>query len=172
MRRCLIDSRRGYDILSHVKRPSEAKQFENERQKFVTYLKDRGLRLTSGRERVLTAVLETHGHFSCEDLVKQFKDRPGNVSRATIYRTITELMEAQVIRQTAFGKKHNNYEHVYDEKPHHHAYCIRSGKFFELPDLGEEEKYLPILAKMGFEVLGHELHFYGISKECREKEGG
>ncbi len=151
-----------------MKRPSEKKQFANERQKFVTYLKDRGLRLTSGRQLVLTAVLETHGHFSCEDLVKQFKDRKGNVSRATIYRTITELMEAQVIRQTAFGKKHNNYEHVYDEKPHHHAYCIRSGKFFELPDLGEEEKYLPILKKMGFEVLGHEVHFYGISKECRD----
>ena len=81
---------------------------------------------------------------------------------------MTELLEAQVIRQTAFGKKHNNYEHLYDEKPHHHAFCVRSGKYFELPDLGEEEKYLPILKKMGFEVLGHEVHFYGISKECRD----
>ncbi len=152
-----------------MKREASNKEFQKEREKFVAYLKDKGLRLTSGRELVLKAALETHGHFSCEDLVKQFTVQHANVSRATIYRSVTELLEAQVIRQTAFGKKHNNYEHVYDEKPHHHAYCIRSGKYFEIPDLGEEKKYFPILEKMGFEVLGHEVHFYGISKECRDK---
>lgn len=155
------------DILSHVKKVTQ-KDFEKERGKYLAYLRQHGLRLTRGRELVLKRVLETHGHFSCEDLVKQFKDSKENASRATIYRTMTELLEAQVIRQTAFGKKHNNYEHLYDEKPHHHAFCVRSGKYFELPDLGEEEKYLPILKKMGFEVLGHEVHFYGISKECRD----
>lgn len=148
--------------------PGTLKEFERERQKFANYLKAKRLRFTTGRALVLKAVLETHGHFSCEDLVKQFKDRKGHASRATIYRAVNELLEAQIIRQTAFGKKHNNYEHVYDEKPHHHAYCLRTGKFFELPDLGEETKYLPILEKMGFEVLGHEVHFYGISKEGRK----
>ena len=123
--------------------------------------------MTRGRELVLDSVLKTHSHFSTEDLVKQFRRRKEAPSRATIYRAMTELLEAQIIRQTAFGEKHNNYEHLYDEKPHHHAFCVRSGKYFELPDLGEEEKYLPILKQMGFQVLGHEVHFYGISKECQ-----
>lgn len=151
-----------------MKKTNQKQEQEKERQKFVAFLKQKGLRFTAGRDLVLMTVLNTHGHFSCEDLVKGFKQRGSSVSRATVYRSVAELMEAQIIRQTAFGTKHSNYEHVYDEQPHHHAYCIRSGKFFELPDLGEEEKYLPILKKMGFEVLGHEVHFYGISKECRD----
>lgn len=157
------------DTLSHMKKTARQKAFQDEFNKYRAYLKTRGLRMTTGRQRVFETVFHLHGHFSAEDLVKELQSGDDSVSRATIYRTITELMEAQVIRQTAFGKKHHNYEHMYDEKPHHHAFCIRSGKFFELPDLGEEERYLPILKKMGFEVLGHEVHFYGISREHREQ---
>ncbi len=151
-----------------MKKQSVQKMFVREKAKFQDYLEQKGLRMTAGREAVFKEVFNLHGHFSVEDLVKTFQKNKARVSRATIYRIIVELLEAQVIRQTAFGKKHHNYEHMYDEKPHHHAFCIRSGKFFELPDLGEEEKYLPILKKMGFDVLGHEVHFYGISKECQE----
>lgn len=143
----------------------QTQTYSKEREKLAALLQKKGLRMTSGREFVLKEVLSAHGHFSPEKLVKICQKKNIKVSRATIYRALNELMEAGVIRKTAFGNKHSNYEHLYDERPHHHAYCIRSGKYIELPDFGEEEKYLTILEKMGFQVLGHELHFYGISKE-------
>ena len=79
------------------------------------------------------------------------------------------LLEAGVIRETAFGDKHRHFEHVYDEKPHHHAQCVRCHSFIEFPDKKEDEIYHPYLKKQGFKILGHEMHFYGICKEMSEQ---
>lgn len=140
---------------------------EKEREKFCGLLKQKGLRLTPGRDKVFETIIQTHGHFTAEELVKSCTRRRIGVSRATIYRSLHELLEAGVIRETAFGDKHNHYEHVYDEKPHHHAKCIKCGSFTEFPDLHEDDIYRPLLEKMGFQILGHEMHFYGICKQCQ-----
>jgi len=114
--------------------------------------------------------MEAHGHFAAEELVKQCRQKNRRVSRATIYRGLNELLEAGVVRKTAFGEKHQHFEHIYDEKPHHHARCIRCHSMIEFPDLQEDAIYHPVLEKIGFTVLGHEMHFYGICKHCSQKE--
>ena len=98
---------------------------------------------------------------------KQFKNNNRSISRATLYRSLKEMLVARVIRETAYGDKHHHFEHIYDEKPHHHARCIRCGDMIEFPDLKEDKVYQPILEKHGFTILGHEMHFYGICKECQ-----
>lgn len=141
-----------------------------EQQKFADHLQTRGLRPSSGRMKVFNVVMKTHGHFAPEEIVKACREKGIKVSRATIYRSIHELLESGVIRETAFGEKHSHYEHIYDEKPHHHARCVRCCAFIEIPDLEEEKRYRPILEEQGFQILGHELHFYGICRECVVKE--
>lgn len=148
-------------------------QILQEKGKFEDYLDKAGLKLTNGRQIVFDEVMKAHGHFTAEELVKQCVDKKRKVSRATIYRSLKELLEAGIIRDTAFGDKHHHFEHVYDEKPHHHAQCVRCHKFIEFPDLHEDSVYRPILEKEGFKIIGHEMHFYGICKNCqttREKE--
>ena len=143
------------------------KRIATEEAKFADYLDDNGIKLTPGRRVVFEEAMKAHGHFAPEALVKQCKANKRKVSRATVYRSLRELLEAGVIRETAYGEKHTIYEHIYDEKPHHHARCIRCGELFEIPDLGEETKYKPILDKMNFKVLGHEMTFYGICEKCQ-----
>lgn len=143
-------------------------KIKEEKAKFEQYLKDAGLRLTPGRAVVFDEVMDAHGHFAAEELVKQCKGNKRRVSRATIYRCLKELLEAGIIRETAFGEKHHHFEHVYDEKPHHHAQCIRCGTFIEFDDQGEDSVYRPLLEKKGFQILGHEMHFYGICKTCQK----
>lgn len=138
-----------------------------ERLKFEQYLKDAGLKLSKGRQVVFSEVMKSHGHFTAEELAKTCASHKPGVSRATVYRALHELLEAGVIRETAFGDKHHHYEHVYDEKPHHHAQCVRCHMFIEFPDLHEDDIYKPILEKQGFKVLGHEMHFYGICSKCQ-----
>ncbi len=142
--------------------------FNKEFSKFSDSLNGAGVKMTQAREIVFRETFHNHGHFSAEDLVKVCKDRDVNVSRATIYRTLNELLEAKVIRKTAFGEKHNNFEHIYDEKPHHHARCIRCQEIFEFPDLKEDKIYKPVLEKQGFKVIGHEMHFYGLCRNCQD----
>ena len=143
------------------------KQIVHEKNRFESYLENEGLKLTAGRALVFEQVMRTHGHFAPEGLVKDCKQQKRDVSRATIYRSLKELLVAGIIRETAFGEKHKLYEHIYDEKPHHHARCVRCHHILEFPDSDAEQVYKPILEKHGFQILGHEVHFYGLCKHCQ-----
>lgn len=143
------------------------KRIKYEQNRFERFLNKNGLKFTTGRRIVFDEVMCAHGHFAAEELVKQCKANKRIVSRATVYRSLRYLLEAGIIRETAFGEKHHHFEHIYDEKPHHHARCIRCGDMIEFPDLKEDKVYQPILEKHGFTVLGHEMHFYGICKKCQ-----
>ncbi len=138
-----------------------------ERKKFEEYLLKSGLKFSRGRQGVFGEVMSSHGHFTAEDIAKHCQTHKPKVSRATVYRTIHELLESGIIRGTAFGEKHQIFEHIYDEQPHHHARCIHCHELIEFPDKGEDRRYHPLLEKQGFKVLGHEMHFYGICKKCR-----
>ncbi len=144
------------------------KTIQGERLKYEAYLKEEGLRLSRGRQVVFDQVMNKHGHFTAEELAKICSRLKPAVSRATVYRTLHEILESGVIRGTAFGDKHQHYEHLYDEQKHHHAKCIRCQKFIEFPDLDEESRYRPLLEKEGFKIIGHEMHFYGICSQCQE----
>ena len=144
-----------------------SKIINREQRKLEDYLDRSGLKFTAGRQAVLREVLDAHGHFTAEDLVKRCQKQKRDVSRATIYRSLNELLEAGIVRKTAFGEKHQNFEHLYDETKHHHARCIRCLQIVEFPDLEEDTVYRPILEKKGFKVLGHEMHFYGICNQCQ-----
>ena len=139
----------------------------HEKKRFEDYLDSAGLRLTEGRSVVFQEAMRFHGHFAPEELAKKCKRNSQKVSRATVYRGIKELLEAGIIRETAFGEKHKIYEHLYDEKPHHHTRCIRCHHILEFPDNDAEQVYKPILEKHGFQILGHEVHFYGLCKHCQ-----
>jgi Fur family ferric uptake transcriptional regulator len=142
---------------------------KRELHKYEAYLKINDLRLSQGRQIVFNQVMNKHGHFTAEEMAKICKSTKPVVSRATVYRTLHEILEAGVIRGTAFGDKHQHFEHLYDEKKHHHAQCVRCHQYIEFPDLDEDKRYHPILKKQGFKIIGHEMHFYGICSKCQEK---
>ena len=139
-----------------------------ERGKFEQYLCKAGLRFSPGRRSVFDLVMRTHEHFTAEGMAKTAGRAKPPVSRATVYRTIHELVEAGIARETAFGDKHRHYEHLYDERRHHHAICVRCHNHIEFPDMEEEVRYHPVLEKKGFKILGHEMHFYGVCRVCQE----
>ncbi len=147
-------------------KPLQEKKILSEQKKYTRYLKKNHLKLTNGRSRVFKMAMNAHGHFAPEEIVKTCQQNKTKVSRATIYRSIKELLESGVIRLTAFGEKHQHYEHLYDEKPHHHARCIKCGIMIEFLDKNEDKIYQPLLEEKGFHILGHEMHFYGFCSKC------
>ena len=146
---------------------SYSKAFNQDWNRYRAFLKKRQRRLTRGRRKVFELAMRTHGHFRAEDLVQKARRHDPPVSRATVYRTLKELLEAGVVRETAYGCKHTLFEHLYDEPGHHHARCVRCGFLLEFPDQGEDHIYHTFLKKHGFKVLGHEMHFYGLCRTCR-----
>ena len=107
----------------------------------MRHLTKAGRRMSKSREVIFDVVMRVHRHFSTEMLIKKCLQKNLKVSRPTVYRVLRELLEAGVIRGTAFGDKHQHFEHLYDEKPHHHALCLRCHRFLEFPDMGEDSIY-------------------------------
>ncbi len=142
---------------------------QKELSKYEAYLKEEGLRFSRGRQIVFHQAIKKHGHFTAEEMARICTNLKPAVSRATVYRTLHEILEAGVIRGTAFGDKHQHFEHLYDETKHHHAQCVRCHQFIEFPDLNEESRYRSILEKRRFKIIGHEMHFYGICKTCQDR---
>jgi len=140
----------------------------HERSRFLGYLAKTGLKVSRGRELIFDEVMCLHGHFTAEELTKECLQKKLKVSRPTVFRVLHDLLEAGIIRETAFGDKHRHFEHVYDEKPHHHAQCVRCHQFIEFPDKKEDLVYHPYLEKQGFKIIGHEMHFYGVCRECQK----
>ncbi len=149
---------------------SKGKQslLSREEKRFKDYLIRTGFKITPGRILICHLAMSLHGHFTTEELIKLCRKNRNKVSRATIYRSIRELLEAGIIRKTAFGEKHEHYEHVYDEILHHHARCIRCYAVIEFFCKQCDLNYIPILKSKNFKVLGHEMHFYGVCAKCQK----
>ena len=147
---------------------SNGQKIFQEKRKFHQFLNKSGLKLTSGRQAVFKEIMHAHGHFAAEELVKRCQRHRTQVSRATIYRSLRELREAGVIRETAFGEKHQHYEHVYDEHLHHHARCIHCSTIIEFPCQNEKNPHIKALERQGFKIIGHEMHFYGMCRKCQD----
>ena len=93
------------------------------------------------------------------------QDLPGD--RLSVLK---ELLEAGVVRETAFGEKHHHFEHLYDEKHHHHARCIRCCALIEFPDLHEEKLYKSVLKGSVSRSSGTKCIFTGYARHVARPE--
>ena len=66
---------------------------------FETYLKQVGLFLTKERLAILNAVFSWHHHFDVDRIYDHFVQKGMVLSKATIYRTLPLLLEANLIKK-------------------------------------------------------------------------
>jgi Fur family transcriptional regulator, ferric uptake regulator len=112
--------------VSHqVSRPSEA---------IGELLRAHGLRRTAPRIAVLATLQPVHGHLSVGEIHQRLIDSdigdpPPDM--ATVYRTVTTLVEAGVLHALTVEGGVTTYGVA--EDPHHHAVCTRCGTIIEVP---------------------------------------
>lgn len=91
----------------------------------TTALRERGYRITPQREAILHEVLRAEGHITPQDVARRVQRRMPAVNASTVYRTLTMLEEAGVVRH-AHLERGAEY-HRADESPHVHLTCSRCG---------------------------------------------
>src|SRR5206468_7374410 len=57
------------------------------KRRFIDFLTQKNLRLTSQRHAIIESVFSTQQHFTAEQLLEWSRSRDKSVSRATVYRT-------------------------------------------------------------------------------------
>lgn len=138
---------------------------------FRRYLHGHNLKFTPERAMMLDAVLRKQGLFEAEQMVLDLKQLGRRVSRATVYRTLSHLQDAGIVRQVFFDNKQSYYEVLAGRQPYDHLICVETGKVIEFSSDKLRALRDEICREHGFEPLSHQFHIFGIRKGTRASRG-
>lgn len=142
----------------------------NLRKAFETFLRGRALKFTNQRERIFDRAFATHEHFTAETLYRWLEAEEGApVSRATVYRTLSLLVEGRFLESLDAGRGELYYEHVLGHRHHDHLVCLSCGRIDEFYDERIETLQREAAEKKGFELVDHDLRLLGYCRACAKK---
>ena len=120
-----------------------------------------GLKVTHPRLMVL-GVLERAGtdqHLSAEDVYRHLLEADHSVGLATVYRVLTQFVQAGIVERHNFDDGHAVYE-IATDAHHDHMVDVDSGKVIEFVNDRIEKLQREIVEEHGYELVHHELVLY------------
>ena len=100
------------------------------------FIRRKGLRRTTQRDTIVRVVFSKDEHFTAEELFERVRKTDADTSRATVYRTLGLLVEANLLREIDLGDNQTTYDPNFVDKPsHNHLVCIDCGRVVEFEDL-------------------------------------
>jgi len=138
--------------------------------KYATLLKNKGLKVTSPRVTVLDIFNQSKArHLSAEDVYKKVLAHEGDIGLATVYRVLTQFVDAGILVVTNFETGKTTFE--LNEGGHHdHLVCLSCGSVVEFHDEEVESRQEKIAKQHGFKLINHSMSLYGLcaKPECQE----
>lgn len=135
--------------------------------RFIEYIKQRGLKRTPEREKVLREALAMEGHFEADELAFRLRKKGSRISRATVYRTLPLLVKAGLLNRVIHGEKHQHYEPIHAEREHDHLICLRCGKITEFQNRALKKLEEEICRKNDFEPQKYLVEIFGYCRKCQ-----
>jgi len=139
-----------------------------EEHKFIEFLRGSGQKVTRARKKVLEEVYRHHDHFDADELYLRLKEHEADVSRATVYRTLSLLDQCGLVRRLE-GETRSLYEHVLGHPHHDHLICLRCGRILEFNDVRMEEMQQEVCKQFSFRMVSHTQAIYGFCRKCQSK---
>src|SRR6058998_3804397 len=140
------------------------------KQKFMEFLDQKNLRLTSQRQAIIDTVFSTEEHFTAEQLLEWSRRRDQSVSRATVYRTLPLLTESGLVREMDFGKDYKFYDPNYADHPNHsHIICQDCDKIVEFESDKIARLEDEISQRLGFAVKTQRLQITATCEELKRR---
>jgi Fur family ferric uptake transcriptional regulator len=129
-------------------------------------------KLTPQRQVILqTFVDHEEKHLSAEDVYHIVRQRAPEIGLATVYRTLELLSELDVLQKMDFGDGRSRYEINESNTLHHHHHliCLDCGTVKEFEDDLMETLETVIARKSKFQIVDHQVKFYGYCEDCQKK---
>ena len=135
--------------------------------KFREYLssRPRPRRFTDQQRDMVRYIFSQHNHFDADQLIDAMKKAGLDVARATVYRTLTKLVDAGLLRRLEIGPR-MCYEHDYGYPHHEHLQCGKCGKMIEFQSQALESTLREVCRLHHFQTSGHTLIIRGTCGEC------
>jgi len=133
---------------------------------FAQFLKKRRCFFTTQRKLIVHHVLTIQNHFDAKDLTGLFKIKNIRISRATIYRTLSQLEICGLIKKMGMRNGFSYYEQVLGTKRHEHICCEKCGKIIEFSDPILEKRIEEILKNNNFTTANNTVQIFSSCKKC------
>jgi Fe2+ or Zn2+ uptake regulation protein len=129
-------------------------------------------RFTSGRRGLIEVLAAADRPLSVPDIVAASPSGSA-LPQSSVYRNLTVLAEAGVIRRIVGTDEHARFELAEDlAEHHHHLLCLTCGSVIDVSAAPRLERALSEAARLaaeevGFEVTEHRIDLVGVCSSCR-----
>jgi len=132
-------------------------------------------KMTPQRKEILQIFLENNAdpHLSAEEVYEILKKKDFDFGLATIYRNVELLSMLGILSKINFDDGRTRYELASSDPKvhhHHHLICLKCKKIFEFEEDLLENLEATITTKSGFEIVNHEVKFFGYCADCKGKD--
>jgi Fur family ferric uptake transcriptional regulator len=138
---------------------------ETPEEKFREFLEIRGEKLTEPRRILVRHIFDSHKHFDADELVADLHTAGRRVSRATVYRTLRLLVEANLLRELRLTNR-SAYEHDYGYPSHDHLHCTECNAVVEFRNDEIRKLRESVSLEHGFRPVGHRFIITGLCPSC------
>ena len=137
-------------------------------EQLISKLRESQYRLTPQRVELIRLIAASEGHPSASQLYSQIKVQFHTMSLATVYKTLDLLKELGEVLE--IGLRDDSHYDGNKPYPHPHLICVKCQKIMD----GELESAVENIVQeveknFGFQILKHQLDFYGVCPNCQKR---
>lgn len=132
-------------------------------------LRAAGCRITRPRLAIVEFLAGRPDHPSARQIHGRLSEREPHLSIATVYNTLSTLVELGLVREVEFESADNRYDT--NLAPHINLVCILCGAIADLdqePPMSARE----IHERIGFEITEMRMEYRGVCAACRARGAG
>ncbi|WP_328540473.1 Fur family transcriptional regulator [Streptomyces sp. NBC_00344] len=128
-------------------------------------LRGRGWRMTAQRRVVAEVLNGDHVHLTADEVLARATRRLPEISRATVYNTLGELVSLGEVLEFSTDGRAKRYD-PNAHHPHHHMVCSGCGTIRDVHPTGDPLADLPSGERFGFMVSAVEVTYRGLCPSC------
>jgi Fur family ferric uptake transcriptional regulator len=129
-------------------------------------LRTRGWRVTPQRRAVAEALAGHDVHLTADEVHRRARQSLPEVSLATVYNTLNELVAMGEIGEVRHAPGPARYDPNVGVMPHHHLLCTSCGTLFDVDPAAVEAPSPRVEGAGRFAVEGVDVLFRGTCAEC------
>ena len=140
------------------------------RKRLDDFIRKKGLRQTSQRDEILEIIFTSDEHFTPDELFNRLRNTGSRASRATVYRTLGLLLEADLIHEIELGDGQTTYDPNFVGHPNHnHLICVDCGKVVEFEDTHLDLQNDCLTRRLGFRPVRQSLRIEAACERLRNE---
>jgi Fe2+ or Zn2+ uptake regulation protein len=122
-----------------------------------------GKKVTPQRRLIYTALQENQTHPRAEDIYEQVRAIMPDISLATVYKTLRELVEMGEVLEIKYGGEQSRFDPL--NIPHNHLVCMQCNRidnvlqYFSIPEPDATEN-------PGYQIRQTEIIYWGVCSAC------